>query len=289
MSSDPNIVGVVGAGVMGSGVAESLARSSLRVIVVDLTEQALKAAEQEIERSIRLQFLLGGEDQQPAASVISRIKFTCDPQDLAMAAFVIENITERWESKEALYTQLDAICSPGTVFAANTSAISITRIAAATSRPAEVLGMHFMNPVPMKRTVELVRGYFTSEATIASAQALLGRMGKKGVVVADSPGFVTNRVLMPTINEAIFLVQERVAAVEDIDRIFKECLGHKMGPLETADLIGLDTILLSIEVLCESLQDSKYRPCPLLKQMVHAGLLGRKTGQGFYRHHCGPQ
>jgi 3-hydroxybutyryl-CoA dehydrogenase len=168
------------------------------------------------------------------------------------------------------------------VFAVNTSAISITRIASVTSRAPQVIGMHFMNPVPLKPMVEVIRGYHTSEQTIDTAKALVAAMDKECIVVNDSPGFVTNRVMMLTINEAIFMVQEQVSSVVEIDRLFKQCFGHKMGPLETADLIGLDTILLSIEVLYESFNDSKYRPCPLLKQMVDAGLYGRKSGRGFY-------
>jgi 3-hydroxybutyryl-CoA dehydrogenase len=172
----------------------------------------------------------------------------------------------------------------GCVLAVNTSAIPITRIAGLTSRPASVIGMHFMNPVPFKPTVEVIRGFHTSEATIAVAKGLLARMNKECVVVNDSPGFVTNRVMMLTVNEAMFLVQEQVAAVPEVDHLFKQCFGHKMGPLETADLIGLDTVLLSIEVLYESLGDSKYRPCPLLRKMVDAGLFGRKNGRGFYEY-----
>lgn len=283
MSSPPDIVGVVGAGVMGAGVAQSLASSNYAVVVVDRAEQALHSAKREIERGIRLQTLLATADtpSRPRAN-LSRIRFTTDPTELAAADFVIENITERWDDKNALYRQLDAICRPGAVIAANTSAISITRLASATSRPASVIGMHFMNPVPMKRTVELIRGHFTSDATVAAAQALLAGMGKEGILVNDSPGFVSNRVLMLTINEAVFLLHEHVATAADVDRLFRECFGHKMGPLETADLIGLDTILLSIEALHESFGDGKYRPCPLLKRMVHANLLGRKSGQGFY-------
>jgi 3-hydroxybutyryl-CoA dehydrogenase len=170
------------------------------------------------------------------------------------------------------------------VFAANTSAIPITRIASVTRRASKVLGIHFMNPVPMKTTVEVIRGYHTSDHTIDLAKTLLEQMGKKGIVVNDSPGFVTNRVLMLTINEAICLLQDRVATAEEIDTIFRDCFGHKMGPLETADLIGLDTILYSIEALYDSFNDSKYRPCPLLKKMVDAGLYGRKNSRGFYNY-----
>jgi 3-hydroxybutyryl-CoA dehydrogenase len=196
--------------------------------------------------------------------------------------FVIENATEKFEIKKEIYAQIDQVCPEHCVFAANTSAISITRLASLTKRPERVLGMHFMNPVPMKSMVEMVRGYHTADETIATAQSLLASMGKESIVVNDSPGFVSNRVMMLTINEAIFVVHEQVATVEEVDRMFKGCFGHKMGPLETADLIGLDTILLSLEVLYDSYNDSKYRPCPLLKKVVDAGMHGRKNGRGFY-------
>jgi 3-hydroxybutyryl-CoA dehydrogenase len=214
--------------------------------------------------------------------VLSRIELTTDYQALEGAEFVIENVTEKWEIKRDVYPELDRICPERCIFSANTSAISITKLASLTQRAPQVLGMHFMNPVPMKNMVEVIRGYHTSGHTIEMAQALLAQMGKEGIVVNDSPGFVSNRVLMLTINEAIFVVQDQVAPAVDVDRIFKTCFEHKMGPLETADLIGLDTILLSLEVLYESFNDSKYRPCPLLKKLVDAGLLGRKSGQGFY-------
>jgi 3-hydroxybutyryl-CoA dehydrogenase len=276
-------VGVVGAGVMGTGLAQSLAQSGFRVLLVDLNDQILGQARLQIEQNLRLQTLLKKESVRPNISaVMERITFSPDNRILEAADFLIENVTEKWEVKRPLYQQVDSICPSRTIFAANTSAISITRIASATRRPAQVLGMHFMNPVPLKFMVEVVRGYHTSEETLAAAHHLLIEMGKECVVVNDSPGFVSNRVLMLTINEAIFLVYERVASSAEVDRIFKECFGHKMGPLETADLIGLDTILLSLEVLYESFSDSKYRPCPLLKQLVDAGLHGRKSGAGFY-------
>src|ERR1051326_3235104 len=214
--------------------------------------------------------------------IAQNIKVSADYDVLRDADFVVENVTEKFEVKTQVYRQLDAICPPQCVFAANTSAIPITRIGAMTNRPTQVLGMHFMNPVPLKTAVEVIRGYHTSDTTIAVATRLLGLMGKKAILVNDSPGFVSNRVLMLTINEAIFLVQEKVASPEVVDDIFKNCFEHKMGPLETADLIGLDTILFSIEVLYDEFKDSKFRPCPLLRQMVDAGLHGRKTGRGFY-------
>jgi 3-hydroxybutyryl-CoA dehydrogenase len=195
---------------------------------------------------------------------------------------VIENVTEQWAIKRELYVRLDKLCPPSTPFAVNTSAISITRVASITSRPDRVIGMHFMNPAPLMPMVEIIRGYHTSAATVEQGQALVAAMGKVSIVVNDSPGFVTNRVMMLMINEAIFLLQEGVATVEDVDRLFKTCFGHKMGPFETADLIGLDTVLYSLDVLYDSFKESKYRPCPLLAKMVDAGLHGRKTGTGFY-------
>ena len=276
-------VGVIGAGVMGSGLAQSLAQTRHRVMLVDVSEKILNQAKQEIRKSVRFGGLFQkGQRAADPDEVLDRIEFTTDYQTLESADFVIENVTEKWEIKKVVYAELDRVCPEPCIVAANTSAISITKIASLTQRPSQVIGMHFMNPVPMKTMVEVIRGYHTSGHTIETAKALLAQMGKEGIVVNDSPGFVSNRVLMLTINEAIFVVQDQVAPAEDVDRIFKTCFEHKMGPLETADLIGLDTILLSLEVLYESFNDSKYRPCPLLKKMVDANLLGRKSGQGFY-------
>jgi 3-hydroxybutyryl-CoA dehydrogenase len=277
------VVGVVGAGVMGVGVAQALAQTRHRVVLLDVTDEILNRAMREIKNNIRLQGLLNKkEGAESTRDVLDRITFGTSYQLLQDADFVVENVTEKWEIKKGVYAQLDEVCAQRCVFAANTSAIPITRIASATNRADRVIGMHFMNPVPMKPAVEVIRGHHTSEQTISTAQQLLEQMGKEGIIVNDSPGFVSNRVLMLTINEAIFLLQDQVASAEDVDRIFRSCFGHKMGPLETADLIGLDTILLSIEVLYESFNDSKYRPCPLLKKMVDAGLYGRKSGRGFY-------
>ncbi len=277
------IVGVVGAGVMGVGVAQNLAQKGYRVLLLDISAGRLQQARKEIHNNIRLAQLLNrGEKKEPIDTIVERIVFTTDYAPFADTDFVIENATEKWEIKKPIYEQLDAICPARCVFAANTSAISITRIGSATKRPANILGIHFMNPVPMKPTVEMIRGYHTAPETIAIAQELMIGMGKDWILVNDMPGFVSNRVLMLTVNEAVYLVQDQVARAEDVDKIFKSCFGHKMGPLETADLIGLDTILYSVEVLYESFNDGKYRPCPLLKKMVDAGLYGRKSGQGFY-------
>lgn len=276
-------VGVVGAGVMGIGVAQNLAQTQHHVILIDVSNEVLERAKAEIYKNVRFGRMFGksGEQASPA-DVMARITLTTDYAELKDADFVVENATEKWEVKSAIYPRLDACCPERCVFAADTSCYSITRLASLTRRPDRVVGIHFMNPVPLKPTVEMIRGYHTSEATLETAKSLLASMGKDCIVVNDSPGFVSNRVLMLTINEAIYLVQEQVASPAEIDQIFKKCFGHKMGPLETADLIGLDTILYSIEVLFESFSDSKYRPCPLLKKMVDAGLYGRKSGQGFF-------
>jgi 3-hydroxybutyryl-CoA dehydrogenase len=279
---DTETVGVVGAGVIGAGVAQALAETGHRVIVVDLADSILKRCRDSIEQNLRLQQLFRKQAQPPQAQVLGNIRFTTDLAHLGEARFIIENVTEKWETKRGVYESLDAVCIPQTVVAANTSAIPITQIAALMRSPERVIGVHFMNPVPLKPAVEVICGEHTSAQTLECTQALLTRMGKEWIIVKDSPGFVSNRVLMLTINEAIYLVHENVAAPEDIDRIFTSCFGHKMGPLATADLIGLDTILYSIEVLYENFKDAKFLPCPLLTEMVNSGKLGCKCGSGFY-------
>ncbi len=282
---DIQTVGVVGAGVMGVGVAQNLAQTGHTVILVDISAAALEHAEKAIRENLRLQRLFQRDlPAEEADAVLARITFTTDYQTLARAEFVIENVPEKWPLKRQVYAQLDAICSPDCIFAANTSAIPITRIASATQRPERVIGTHFMNPVPLKPVVEVIRGVHTSDETFEATNRLLAQMGKEGIPVGDAPGFVSNRVLMLTINEAVYLLMEQVASAETVDRIFKTCFGHKMGPLETADLIGLDTVLDSIQVLYNSFRDSKYRPCPLLQKMVDAGFYGQKNGYGFYRY-----
>jgi 3-hydroxybutyryl-CoA dehydrogenase len=276
-------VGVVGAGVMGVGLGQSLAQTGHEAVLVDVSEEILEHAKAEIRKNLRFQgmFQKDAKKEDPAA-VLGRIHFTTLLEDLGDVDFVIENVPEKWEIKREIYPRIDAICPERAVFAVNTSCYSITRVGALTKRPDRVIGMHFMNPVPMKPMVEAIRGHHTSEATIETARQLLRQMGKDCILVNDMPGFVSNRVLMLTVNEAVYVVQDGVATPEQVDQLFKTCFGHKMGPLETADLIGLDTILYSIEALYESYNDSKYRPCPLLKKMVDAGLHGRKNGKGFY-------
>ena len=277
------LLGVVGGGLIGAGVAHCAARAGHPVVLVDLDGEALAAARGRVLESVHLQRLLGGGGSSVRREeLMSRIRFTTDPAPLAGSWLVVEAVTERRELKEEVFRRLDGLCPPETVFASTTSAIPITRLAAASGRPDRVLGLHFMNPVALKPQVEMVRGFHTSEETLETGRTFLAGLGKTAVLVADSPGFVTNRVLMMTLNEAIFLLHERVAGPVEIDQVFKGCFGHKMGPLETADMIGLDTVLQSLEVLQESFGDSKYRPCPLLRQMVDAGLLGRKSGQGFH-------
>jgi 3-hydroxybutyryl-CoA dehydrogenase len=277
------VVGVIGAGVMGTGVAQNLVQIKQAVILIDTSEELLKHAREEIVKNLRLRQMWNrGNNLENLDTLLGRITFTTDYHLLHAADFIIENVTEKWEIKKVVYQQINDIIPEHCIVAANTSAISITRIGSLSPRPDKVIGIHFMNPVPLKATVEVIRGYHTTDDTIQVTKDLLADMGKDYVLVNDMPGFVSNRVLMLTVNEAIFLVQDQVASVEDIDKIFKSCFGHKMGPLETADLIGLDTILYSIDVLYESYNDSKYRPCPLLKKMVDAGLYGRKNGRGFY-------
>ena len=278
-------VGVIGAGVMGTGVAQNLADTQHEVVLLDLSEELLEQAMANIRQSIRMTgFFQKKKDGESADVILGRIQTTTKFEDLGDVDYVIENVTENWDIKEKVYRQMDPICPEHCVFGVNTSAISITRVGSVTSRPDRVVGMHFMNPVPLKPTVEVIRGHHTSEETLRKAKTILAEMGKEGIVVNDMPGFVSNRVLMLTINEAVFLVQDGVAPAEDVDRIFKTCFGHKMGPLETGDLIGLDTILDSLVVLYESYNDDKFRPAPLLKKMVYAGLYGRKSGQGFYNY-----
>lgn len=276
-------VGVIGAGVMGVGVAQNLADTGHRVTLIDNSPTALEKAKGQLRNNFRMARLLRQSVSQASLDeLLARITLTTEYDLLTDADFVVENIVEKPEAKQPVYVKLDSVCPDPCVFAANTSCISITRIGSWTNRPDRIIGMHFMNPVPMKNVAEVIRGYHTSEETVATAKKFLASMNKTCVVVNDMPGFVSNRVLMLTVNEAAYVVQDQVASAADVDEIFRSCFGHKMGPLETADLIGLDTILYSIEVLYESYNDSKYRPCPLLKKMVDAGLYGRKNGKGFY-------
>jgi 3-hydroxybutyryl-CoA dehydrogenase len=279
-------VAVIGAGTIGRGVAQSLAENGFEVVLADVSDSQLASAKDEIGRHVRL-FTMYGHSRADADGVLDRITFTTSLEQVARAGLVVENVTENWDVKRQVYLALDSLCPDPVVFAVNTSAIPITRVAALTRRPGRVVGLHFMNPVPLIRTVEVVRGHHTTDATLQLIQELLGRLGKEGIVVQDLPGFITNRVLMLTINEAIECVHDQIASASDVDRIAKGCFSHKLGPLETADLIGLDTVLNSLTVLFENYNDGKYRPAPLLRRMVDAGLLGRKSGEGFYKYTAG--
>jgi 3-hydroxybutyryl-CoA dehydrogenase len=278
-------VGVVGAGVMGVGLAQNLAQTHHRVVLVDIDNDILSIAKENIRRNLRFSMMINPELKGlNIDTVLNHIQYTTDYQQLRDVEIVVENVTERWSTKETVYRLLDTVCKKDIIFAVNTSAISITKVASITQRPEKIVGMHFMNPVPQKSTVEVVQGVKTSQETISTAQMFLKSMNKKMVLVSDSPGFVTNRISHLFMNEAIWVVQDQVANPEQVDQLFKECYSHKIGPLETADLIGLDTVLDTLEVLYESYLDSKFRPAPLLRKMVDAGMTGRKAKKGFYEY-----
>lgn len=284
-------IGVLGAGVMGTGVSHTLAESGHRVILLDVSEEQLQKARQAIRKNLRMYRLLQARSPESPAGkgasdkeTLDRIETTTDIQSLRAADFLIENVTEKWEIKQEVHARLDKIDMPPVPIAVNTSAIPIARFAALYTQPGRLVGMHFMNPVPLMPMVEVIRGEATGEDTLSAAKQLTQQMGRQCIVVKDSPGFVTNRVMMLTVNEAVFLLHEGVASAEDIDRLFQNCFNHRMGPLATADLIGIDTVLYSIEVLHREFKDDKYRPCPLFQQMVDQGLLGRKSGRGFYQY-----
>jgi 3-hydroxybutyryl-CoA dehydrogenase len=276
-------VGVIGSGVMGRGVAQCLAQSGHSVILVDILEEILKNAADEIYNNVRFQAFFNKDNNLPEPErVLEKIKFTTDYQSLTDADCIIENVSEKWQTKKTVYEMIDKICPNHCLFLVNTSCFPITRIAALTQRPQQVIGTHFMNPVPLKTAVETIRGFHTSGETIEMVKNFLESMGKEMILVNDLPGFVSNRISHLFMNEAAFVVQDQVASPQDVDDIFKKCYGHKMGPLETADLIGLDTVVNSLDVLYENYQDSKFRCCPLLRKMVDAGLYGMKSGEGFY-------
>ena len=278
------LIGVVGAGTMGNGIAQVAARAGYDVVMRDVRDEFLQRGMSAIDKSLQRDVdkeRLGGEEKQ---AIVGRIKTTTALDALKDATLVVEAITEDQTIKSSLFKDLDQITSPSTILASNTSSISITKLAAATSRPDKVIGMHFMNPVPIMKLVEVIRGLATSDETYEKVRTLSEKLGKTALDCQDSPGFVSNRVLMPMINEAIFTLYEGVATRESIDGIMKLGMNHPMGPLTLADFIGLDVCLAIMNVLYEGFDDSKYRPCPLLKKYVDAGWLGRKTGRGFYEY-----
>lgn len=281
------ITAVIGAGVMGGDVALDLAGHGYEVVLKDLTDEVLEKAKDNIRKTYNfVRMMKKGYFSSSIDEILSKIRFVTDYDDFGEADIVIENITESFDAKRQLYSELRNVCRDDTIYGVNTSCISITKIGALMPWPENVIGMHFLNPVPMKPLVEVVRGHHTTDDTVDKTKAFLKSLDKTCVVVNDMPGFVTNRVLMLTINECVWLVQDGVSEPKDIDKIFKLGFGHKMGPLATADLIGLDTILDSLLVLYESYNDPKYRPCPLLRKMVDAGLCGKKSGKGFFDYGC---
>jgi 3-hydroxybutyryl-CoA dehydrogenase len=276
-------VGVLGAGNIGIGVVTDLVLHGISAVVVDISEEILQRAKADVLKNIRVVPLLSKTlPRITKDEAVARMALTTDLHDLASCDFVIENVTENWEIKKQVYESLERVMPPEVCFGANTSCLSITQIGSATKRPANVVGIHLMNPVHLKPTVEVIRGFHTSDQTIETLLQLFARLGKEAIIVEDMPGFVSNRISHLFMNEAAFVLQDQVATADKIDAIFKKCFGHKMGPLETADLIGLDTVVRSLDVLYESFQDPKYRCCPLLRKLVHAGHLGRKSGRGFY-------
>lgn len=275
-------IAVVGAGTMGNGIAQVFAQEGSAVTLIDVSAQALERGLSTIRTNLGRMVKKGALSQDLADAAAGRVIPGTTLDDAASAALVIEAASENPALKFSLFERLDQICPAPTLLASNTSSISITEIGAHTRRPGQVVGMHFMNPVPVMTLVEIIRGQATSDATTGAVVEWTRRLGKTPVEVNDYPGFVSNRVLMPMINEAIFCVMEGVATAEAVDTVMKLGMAHPMGPLALADLIGLDTCLSILEVLHRGLGDDKYRPCPLLRRMVAAGQLGRKTGQGFY-------
>ncbi|OQP61110.1 3-hydroxybutyryl-CoA dehydrogenase [Niastella vici] len=277
-------IGIIGAGNIGSSMAVDLLLNGYHVKLVDVTDDALMAARIKIDQELKFALLMRGRSKENPnhEKLLADIEATTQMEDTEDCDLIIENVYEDWAVKEKVYRRLDQICPPHICFGVNTSCISVTKLAGVTSRRDKIVGVHFMNPVNLMPTVEVMRGIHTSDNTLDLIIQFLATLNKEAIVVQDFPGFVSNRISHLFINEAAFVYQDNVASARDIDKIFKKCFFHKMGPLETADLIGLDTVMKSIDVLYESYKDPKFRCCPVIRRMVDAGHLGRKTGKGFY-------
>lgn len=277
-------IGIIGAGIMGSGVAQRFSQYGYEVILLDLNEKILQSSYTNIKNNIRFSNMIHKNKIQDVEGLLGRIQCTLNYSDLKEVDFIVENVPEILDIKKKVYKHLEEVCKEDAVYLVNTSCISITKIGSYTNRADRVIGTHFMNPVPLKRAAEVIKGYYTSHKTIQVTKDLLNSMEIRPIIVNDFPGFVSNRISHLFMNEAALVIQDGVAEPEDVDEIFKSCFEHKMGPLETADLIGLDTVVQSLDVLYESYQDPKYRVAPLLRKMVDAGLHGRKNGEGFYKY-----